>query len=236
MNEELWIISVILCSAMLLSIVYRKLDIAGALTGGLIGMLLFAGAGFHGVAMAGAFFLLGSAATSLKMKAKVDSGLAEANYGRRTAAQVVANAGVAAILAVLARTFPSNANLFTTMLSASFAAAAADTLSSELGNIYGRRFYNILGFRTGTRGGNGVVSLEGSLFGIAGSSSIAIIYVMGYGWNAAFFWIIIAGTVGNVADSVLGATLERMHYLDNNQVNFLNTLVAALAAMLLFMW
>ena len=38
------------------------------------------------------------------------------------------------------------------------------------------------------------------------------------------------GTVGNLTDSVLGATLERQQRLSNNAVNFLNTLVGALVA------
>jgi uncharacterized membrane protein len=43
-------------------------------------------------------------------------------------------------------------------------------------------------------------------------------------------WLLVAGTAGNLADSVLGATLERRGVLDNNTVNFLNTLTGALVA------
>jgi uncharacterized membrane protein len=42
--------------------------------------------------------------------------------------------------------------------------------------------------------------------------------------------IVFAGVMGNLADSVLGAALERRHYIGNDTVNFLNTLFAALVA------
>lgn len=219
---------------MALSVSTDKLSWQGALLGGFIGFLLFTGAGYTGVAMIAAFFFLGTAATSWKTTFKERSGLAEANKGRRTAAQVIANAGVPAILAFVAWTYPSKAELCRIMMAAGFAAATADTLSSELGNVYGRRFYNILTFKKDTRGLNGVVSLEGSLSGMIGAAIIAGIYAIGFGWNTAFLWIIIAGTIGNITDSILGATVERKHFLNNNQVNFLNTLIAALAALLIY--
>ncbi len=74
------------------------------------------------------------------MSAKQKVGLAEKNKGRRTAGQVIANAGVAAILGILAMFYPAKVNLFRLMTAAAIASAAADTLSSELGNIYGKTF------------------------------------------------------------------------------------------------
>ena len=59
---------------------------------------------------------------------------------------------------------------------------------------------------------------------------IAVIYAIGFGWDKTFLILIIAGTIGNLSDSVLGAALERKRYLNNDAVNFLNTLIAALAA------
>ncbi len=44
--------------------------------------------------------------------------------------------------------------------------------------------------------------------------------------------IILAAIIGNLADSVLGASLERKHYLGNDVVNFLNTLTSALVVLL----
>ena len=45
--------------------------------------------------------------------------------------------------------------------------------------------------------------------------------------------IIIAGTIGNIADSLLGATLEKKQAIKNDAVNFLNTSVAAFLAFII---
>ncbi|GAB3573174.1 DUF92 domain-containing protein [Hymenobacter daeguensis] len=207
-----------------------KLTPAAAATGGLLGLLIFLGSGFTGLALLALFFALGTAASAWKVADKHRLGLAEENQGRRTAGQVLANAGVAGLLGLLGWLMPAHAPLLRLMLAGSFAAAAADTLASELGNVYGRRYYNILTLRPDTRGLNGVVSLEGTLLGAAGSALLAAVHGLSYGWGPAFGWLLVAGTVGNLTDSVLGATLERRQYVSNNAVNLLNTLVGALTA------
>ncbi|MCB2408965.1 DUF92 domain-containing protein [Hymenobacter lucidus] len=224
----------ILGPGMVWSVRAGKLTWAGALTGGLLGVLIFLGAGFWGVGLLALFFLLGTLASAWKVAEKRRLGVAEENKGRRTAGQALSNAGVAALCGLLAWAFPEHSGLFQLMLAGSFAAATADTLSSELGNIYGRRYYNAWTFKPDTRGLNGVISLEGTLLGLAGSTLIAAVYCLGVGWHRGFFWLLVAGTVGNLADSLLGATVERRHYVSNNAVNTLNTAVGAQTAALLY--
>ena len=207
-----------------------KLTTAAAVTGGALGLLIYLGGGFTGLALLALFFGLGTAASGWRVADKRRLGLAEENKGRRTAGQVLANAGVAGGLGLLAWQLPTAAPLAGLMLAGSFAAAAADTLASELGNVYGRRYYNILSLKPDTRGLNGVVSLEGTLLGLAGSAVLAAAYCTGFGWGPAFGWLLVAGTAGNLVDSVLGATLERGGVLGNNAVNLLNTLTGALVA------
>lgn len=228
MDYQFWLLAVLLISAMIISVRKGKLDVAGALTGGVIGFLIFMGAGFTGIAMIGTFFILGTAATSWKMKQKQQLLLAEREKGRRNAIQVIANGGVAAVAGLLIILFPEHKELFRIMMAASLASATADTLSSELGNVYGKRYYNIVSFQSDKRGLDGVVSLEGSLFGVAGSLVIALIYALGFSWGSAVWIIVVAGVLGNILDSILGATLQRRHYLNNDAVNLLNTLLAAL--------
>ena len=225
----------IIVTSMLFSVLKNKLTVAAALTGGLLALIIFKGGGFTGLGLLATFFILGVSATGWKFNIKVKDGLAEEKQGKRNAGQVFANAGTAAILALLAIYNPGAAKMLFLMLAASFSAATADTLSSELGNFYGRRYYHLLSFKKMQRGTNGAVSLQGTIAGIVGSAVIALVYVLGTGWNGQHFLVIlVAGTAGNVVDSILGLTLENKGLLTNNAVNFLNTIVGAVVAGILF--
>jgi uncharacterized protein (TIGR00297 family) len=217
----------------ILSYTAKKLTLAGAITGALVGLCIYKGAGYTGIAMLALFFIAGSWATGWHRDSKLVIGAAEKDKVRRTAGQVLANGGAAALLGALAWYMPIFAPLVPVMIAGSLASATADTLSSELGTVYGKRFYNVLTFKKDTRGLDGVVSLEGTLIGIAGAALIALVFALGFGFDTAFSWIILAGFTGNLADSVLGATLERKHIISNNWVNFLNTATGALVCYLL---
>jgi uncharacterized protein (TIGR00297 family) len=225
----------LLCTAAVITIVWKKLDVKAAVAAVVIGFIIWLGEGYTGIALLATFFIAGTLATSFKMRVKQQAGLAEQHRGQRTAAQVIANGGVAAILSLLSfLLFTHQQSLLLLMVACSLSSATADTLSSELGNVYGKKFYNIVNFKKDIRGLNGVVSFEGTMIGIAGSSLIALIYTAQAGFTIHFLWIVIAGTIGNLTDSVLGATLERKKILNNDGVNFLNTLTAALVGLLLF--
>jgi uncharacterized protein (TIGR00297 family) len=233
MQLKYYLFLAVVAAGILGSVLLRKLTLPAALTGGLIAAGVFAGAGFTGISQMALFFIAGTMATSWKASLKEQLGAAEKNKGRRTAGQVIANTAVAGITGCLAWLFPAQQELFRLMMAASLASAAGDTFSSELGMVYGKRFYNILSLRSDQRGLDGVVSVEGTLLGIAGTALIAMVYACGYGWNISLLWIVVAGTAGNIADSLFGAAFERRQYIGNNAVNFLNTMVAALVACLI---
>lgn len=222
-----------LFAGVVLSILARKLTVPAALLGGMVGFLVFTGGGYTGLALLVLFFMLGSAATSIGLRKKEALGFAEQNKGRRTAGQVMANGGIAAILGALAWFNPSQTDVLQLMMAGSLASATADTLSSELGTIWGRRFYNIITLKKDTRGLDGVISVEGTLAGVAGAVIIAAFYAVGHGWNIEFLWIVLAGTIGNLADSLLGASAERRHLIGNNTVNFFNTGIGAIVCLLI---
>lgn len=219
-----------LLSGMFLSIYTKKLSLGASVCGVVIACLLFWGSGYAGVLMIGVFFLLGTAASGWKHRLKVSSDLAESEKERRVASQVLANAGVPALAACISLSFPTLREWCLVAIAAAFASATSDTLSSELGNVYGRRFYNVLTFKKDVRGENGVISLEGSLAGLAGSAIIALVFAAFAGWTYLVAIVLLAGMAGNIFDSVLGATLERKQVIGNDAVNFLNTLFAALLA------
>ena len=218
----------------LLSAFTKKLTVSASLVGGLLAVCIYSGAGVPGLILLALFFLLGSFATIWQYKTKAQLNLEDEHGKSRSWGQVLANGGVPALVALLALLFPESKPLFVVMLAASFSAATSDTLSSELGNLYGRNFYNVITLRRDVRGLDGVVSLEGCMFGLAGAFIIAAVYSGMEGWTSNFWLVFIGGIVGNWSDSVLGATLERAGFIKNNVVNFINTAIAALLVFLLY--
>lgn len=234
MVSSYYIAFFIIALGMALSIRAKKLTAIAAITGGVSAFIIFSATGVSGIALLAAFFILGVAATTHQWKKKQQRGLADNGKGERTAGQVLANSGVAVIISILVLFNWLELHTALLMIAGSFAAAAADTVSSETGNVYGRRFYDILSFKKSTRGVNGAVSLEGTLAGVAASILIAFVYyITGSAETVHILIIVIAGTIGNIADSVLGTTLENRKLLSNNAVNFLNTGVGAGSALLL---
>jgi uncharacterized protein (TIGR00297 family) len=83
-------------------------------------------------------------------------------------------------------------------------------------------------------GTDGGVSWAGTMAGTAAASVVSLVCVLTGLVPTKWLGISIAGAIaGMIADSYLGALLERRKLLNNNAVNFLGTLVAACAAALL---
>ena len=216
-----------LLAIMLICVKLRKLTFPAALLAGLIGICVYLGAAEDGIIILFAFFIIGVLATSYQKAVKLTIHH-QTPDGPRDAGQVFANGGTAAILGFLAFIDPTHSSMYQIMLAGSLASALADTLSSELGMVYGRRFYNILTFMRDEKGLDGVVSLEGTLIGAAGAILIGLLFA---GISLLAVVIATAGILGNLTDSILGATLERKRYINNNVVNFMNTAFAALVAL-----
>ena len=216
------------------SIASRKIDWPGGLVGGLLAWCLFLGLGLNGLMLLFAFFVLGAAASAWKVQEKKKLGLAQENRGKRSIRHAISNGGVAAACALFAWFYPGLTALAQAMAAASLASATADTLSSELGNVYGRRFVNILSLKKDQRGLDGVISLEGSLLGALGSATLALLFFAGGAPLATAVLVMAAGIFGNIVDSALGASLQRKGFMTNDTVNFANTLAAAVFLALIF--
>jgi uncharacterized protein (TIGR00297 family) len=187
-----------------------------------------------------ALFLLTCAATRLGRGTKELLGTAERKQGR-TAAQVAANLGVAGLLSdSLAQSWladsrwfsPAFPSLLLAVGLAALAEAAADTVSSEIGQVIGGQPRMITTFGHAEPGTDGAISLVGTLAGAAAAVIVAAAGSMALNGGSAMFWISCAGGVfGLFFDSLLGATLERRGWLNNDAVNFLSTASAAAFAL-----
>ncbi len=220
----------VLAAGAFASIKLRKLTPAAGIAAFLVGLAIYAGGGLAGLLSLAVFFILATLATAYRKQVKARLFHEIQHQERRKVGQVLANGGIAALAGLLACLMPQQQAWFTLMLAGALSSATADTLASELGMVYGRRAVNILSWKREARGLDGVVSLEGTLTGIGGSMLIALTDALGNDFGPRFVIVVLAGTLGNLADSILGAALERKHYVSNNWVNTVNTLVAALAA------
>lgn len=193
-----------------------------------------------------AVFLLTFAATKIGKSKKEQLGTGESKRGRN-AAQVAANLGVAALILIAV---PDSSSSYFIPYSfkaitaffflAALAEAAADTVSSEIGQVFGGRPRSIFTFRLVDSGADGGVTAIGTL---AGACAALIVVVIGFwtrvdGPSLVHFWAAIllvtsGGVFGMLFDSLLGATLERKGWFNNDSVNFLSTLSAPIILALL---
>ena len=210
----------------------RAVNLSGLIAGCVLGSAIFVGLGAAGFITLLTFFVLGTGTTRVGFAAKEAAGLAQARGGRRGAENALANAGAGAALALLAATTPYGPVMVIAFVAA-FATAAFDTVSSEIGQVYGRHPVLITTLRPVPPGTEGAVSLEGSAAGILASAVVAGVAVaLGLLPVPGVAPVLIGAFVGAMAESYLGATLEAVRVLDNELVNFLNTIVGAGVAVL----
>ncbi len=216
------------------SVVTGRINLTGALAGGLLSMGIFVGGGWNAFSLLVTFFVLGTAATQWRFRWKVTMEVAQSHNGKRGVMHVVANGGVAGTCGLLGWLIPEISFMAQGMAAASLASALADTVSSELGNVYGSRFFNILNFKREPRGEHGVISPEGTLFGFLGSAIIALQYGLLTDPSLNVLWVFIAGISGNLLDSILGASAQRKGLINNHEVNILNTLFGGVVFAVLY--
>jgi uncharacterized protein (TIGR00297 family) len=214
--------------------VLRAVNGGGALAGWFAALLLYLGAGPAMFAGLVALFLLTALGTRRGRSRKEQLGTAESRGGR-SAAQILANTGMAALAAALV---PGSENPMPLLAAAvaALAEAAADTVSSEYGQAAARPTFLITSGQPIAPGTDGGVSLGGSVGGVLAAALVVATCVAGGAVPpAAFLPLVLAGSLGMVVDSFLGALWERRGRLSNNTVNLLGTCSAAIVAFLWFL-
>jgi uncharacterized protein (TIGR00297 family) len=230
-GAQLWTAAAVTAGFTALARWMRGVTRSGAAAGALICFLLYAGAGPGAFLALVTVFVLAWLSTRWGYKQKQALGTAEKLDGRR-ASQVLANLGVAAGCAVLHAS--SGRALYLLTMTAALSEAAADTVSSEMGQASSQSARLITTWDWVPAGTDGGVSASGTLAGIGAAAVVSLVSVLAglLSWK----WLAVsltAAAAGMLADSYLGALLERRRLLNNDTVNFLGTLVAVGIAWLL---
>lgn len=195
----------------------RWLDNEGILIAIIVGLSTFLLGGSRALITLFVFFAIGEAATYfVKGKKEV--------HRQRTTSNILGNSS-ASIVALLLR---SQLGFL-----GAISAALADTLSSEIGILSKKKPVLITTFKVVEPGTDGGVSELGTVAAIVGGFLISGLGFFFFHLKFAQVLIVLAaGIFGSLMDSLLGATIQKKGWVDNNEVNFLGSSCGALFAAL----
>lgn len=209
-------------------------DLSGVLSGILMGVLIVSFTDFRWFVLILSFFVMGGIFTRYKYDYKRAIGIAQEAGGARGYRNVFGN-GLVALICAIAFGITGNALLVIAYVAA-IATATGDTLASEIGQTHKKLPRLITDLRRVPHGTDGGVTTLGEYSALAGSVAIAIIAtLLGIGALSIAAPVIMGSFVGANVDSVLGAVLERRHYLTNSSVNLLATAAGAISAVVIFL-
>jgi uncharacterized protein (TIGR00297 family) len=252
-----WVVAIALNTVLLAiaALVPKKLlTPAGQFHGWLLGVIIWGCLGWQGYAVVMFYFLVGSGVTRIGKAQKEAAGIAEKRSGARGPENVWGSALTATLCALAVfslSVFGESGQIiegtgkmpvpqdFISLLLLGYAASLstklADTTSSEIGKAYGKRTFLITTLQPVPRGTEGAVSLEGTLAGVGASIAIALLaWAVGLINLTGIAFCVIAAFIATNIESVIGATLQsKFEWLTNEVVNFFNTLIGAIAAIVL---
>ncbi len=190
---------------------WRWLSPSGALAAFVVGWVTFGAGGWQAAAVLLTFFVTSSVLSRWRVGQKRRMELLTARGSRRQAAQVLANGGVAtACIAVYALT--GDVHWWLAFVGA-YAAANADTWSSEIGALSPVPPRHVLTLRPLQLGDSGGVTALGLLAGGAGSAVVAAVawavHPMGF---EQVVMVTVGGLLGSLLDSVLGGTVQARYW------------------------
>lgn len=206
----------------------RGVSTTGAIAGAVVCFALFASVGPAAFTTLLAVFALTWLATRFGRAGKLRMGVAEGKEGR-SASQVLANTGMAAACGLCYSVL--HAPLMLLGMAAALAAAAADTVSSECGQALDQEARLITTFEKVAAGTDGGVTVAGTMAGALAALLVSLVGMWMGLLSTRWMWIAAgSGVLGTVIDSFLGALFERRGWIGNDSVNFISTVMAAVAA------
>ena len=193
----------------------HSLSPSGAQAAVLVGTVIFGLGGWQWALLLMAFFISSTVLTRTFKKRKAGLNEKFSKGGQRDAGQVLGNGGLATLFAGLHYFFPASPWVWLAF-AASLAAVNADTWGTELGvlNPHPPRMITNPG-RVVEKGTSGGVSLVGTLAALAGAGLIGGLAVLvapvPVSWTLGV-WVSLAGLLGSLFDSLLGATVQAIYY------------------------
>lgn len=226
--ERLAVAAAVTLGFAMLACALHGVNRSGAFAGGLACFALFVGIGPGAFATLSALFIMTWLSTRLGYRRKQELGLAERREGRN-ASQVLANLAVPAAGA-LAFGVTGN-NVWVLFAVAALAEAATDTVASETGQARQHDARMITTWRRVPAGTDGGITISGTIAGLVSGVMIAAFASATSILPRSEMWIpVVAGFVGMLGDSLLGATVQRRGWISNRGVNFIGTLAAGALA------
>ncbi|MBV8884989.1 MAG: DUF92 domain-containing protein [Chroococcidiopsidaceae cyanobacterium CP_BM_RX_35] len=228
--EALTFLIGVILSAIISFVGYKSesLSRSGVVGAMVTGTLIFGFGGWAAGLMLLAFFASSSALSHFREAQK--SAVAEEKFskgGKRDLSQALANGGMAALLAVVWRLWPST--IWFAALAGAVAAVNADTWATELGVLNPHPPRSIITGRVVPVGTSGGISPLGTGAALAGAAFIGLVAWLlaqlpgawltpAYSRSPAIILVAaIAGLVSALFDSFLGATVQQIYYCDHCQ-------------------
>jgi uncharacterized protein (TIGR00297 family) len=193
----------------------RSLSRSGAYAAVIVGTVIFGAGGWQWAVLLLAFFISSSGLSRAFKKRK--RGLSEkfSKGSQRDAGQVFGNGALPTLFAGLHFFFPDSPWVWIAF-AASLAAVNADTWGTELGVLNPHPPRMITNFRQAVeKGTSGGISLTGTLASLAGSGVIGLLAALVYpspGSLTIGLTVTLAGFLGSLFDSLLGATIQAIYY------------------------
>ncbi|WP_173106836.1 DUF92 domain-containing protein [Bacillus sp. KH172YL63] len=184
------------------------LRLSGAWMAVVVGVIIGYAYGVYGLIVLGVFFLSSSLWSRLFQFSKIGIDDRLAKTASRDWQQVLANGGPAALFALFFTV--TGEDVWTYAFVAAIAGANADTWASEIGPLSRKLPLSLRTFKRVPKGTSGAVSVIGTCAALLGAAFISITAALmldGMTFRL-FLWITLAGFLGNLMDTFLGATVQ----------------------------